>query len=63
MTKTLVYFFHEAGLEYEPLDLRCVRTDLLYIVGETDIFDFCSFFEGDLGSLHIELLSELDRVA
>jgi hypothetical protein len=59
----LVYLFHEASLQDESLDLRRVRTDLLDVVGEADIFDLYSFFEGDLSSLHIELLSELDSVA
>ena len=63
MTETLVHFFHEASLQDESLDLRSIRTDLSGVIGETDIFGLCSFFEGYLGALHIELLSELDSVA
>ncbi len=63
MTKTLVYFFHEAGLQDEPLDLWDIGCDLFYIVGETDIFDFCSLFESDFCSLDCEFSRELDGVA
>ena len=60
---SLIHLFKKACFQDKTFDLWSIAFNFFCIICESNIFNFCAFFDSNFGSFYFEFLSKLNTVS